>query len=449
MNALRDASRVHALERGDLLLIIDRLSGRWVTVDRAYAVLVPLLGVPPPRLPDELRTPVRQLRNLLTEKGVGVAGVESHFGQLNTIILKLTNACNFACRYCYDFEVFERATVLPRELAVDAIDQALDLCESDLQVIMHGGEPTLMWDLLADLVMTGEELARTHNKRIWFVGQTNLSRINTEMVSFSREHRIAWGVSVDGPPDVHDALRVTHSGVGTYSAFEDALARFPDFVRECGIMTTVTALNQHRLLEIARHFRDLGMPSWDWSLFQPIGRGRELGGHLGLDSEVLTESWERLFQAVEAGEFNGFVVFPVKKYIDNFFHGPGGNMCMRPECGAARDLLSVSCDGTVEACDCLDPTGPLAGLGTVSQGLEAARLSPVATAIRNRDLTEAPCAQCLWFGVCGGTCLAHAPSLNSVWAEGCALAMVAFDRISSSLAGRTALVDYVDTLNRR
>ena len=91
------------------------------------------------------------------------------------------------------------------------------------------------------------------------------------------------------------------------------------------------------------------MAGWDWSLFQPIGRGRS-GGLFQVDIDKLCGSWGQLFDAVADGEFDGFLVQPVKKYLDNFLHGPGGNMCLRPKCGAARDLLSISANGTGSSC---------------------------------------------------------------------------------------------------
>jgi uncharacterized protein len=211
-------------------------------------------------------------------------------------------------------------------------------------------------------------------------------------------------------------------------------------------MSTITAANQGRLLELARHFRDLGMKSWDWSLFQPTGRGREGQAQFTLDPASLTAAWAELFDAVEGGEFDGFPVLPVKTYLDNFLAGPGRNMCMRPQCGAGRDLLSVSADGSVEACDCIDPTGPLSGLGSVEEGLIAARNSDAASLIRSRDLSGTQCSECIWYGVCGGTCLAHAPELNGVWLESCAVALCAFDKISYSLANTPRLLDYLRTL---
>jgi uncharacterized protein len=443
-----DASRVRALPRGDdYWLVIDRVSGRWLTLETQFMPLLSLIGARPPELPPHVREQVASLRGILEQHAVGIAGSERRFGGLNTVILKLTNACNFACAYCYDYEAFERATTLPLPLASRALEQALDLVADELWVILHGGEPMLQWQLVESLVVAGERLAATRGKRINFVGQSNLSRLNDRVVEFSREHDIVWGVSVDGVPEVHDHFRTDHKGRGTYDSFADALQRYPEFVRSCGVMSTITAANQSRLLECARHFHALGMPSWDWSLFQPIGRGRASAHQFLPDTEALVEAWDELFVAVESGEFDGFPVLPIKKYLQNFIAGPSGNMCMRPECGAARDLLSISANGTIEACDCIDPTGPLAHLGDLhTTTLADARESPVAQSIRGRDLTKSPCAECLWFGVCGGSCLAHAPSLNEVWADGCAVAMRAFDRISDSLVRSDRLVQYLTSV---
>jgi uncharacterized protein len=440
-----DASRVRALPRGESLLVMDRVSGAWLTLQGEAAFLFPLLGTEPADLPLSVRPKLENLTGLLLEHRVGVPKSERRFGDLNTIILKLTNACNHACRYCYDFEKFESSTRLNIDLAHRAIEQALELAAPNLCVILHGGEPMLLWDLIEDVVQFGEDLARQKGKRIGFVGQSNFSRVNDRIVEFSEGHQIAWGVSVDGTPEVHDRNRVDHRGRGTYEQFQAALERYPEFVRRCGVMSTITATNQDKLLQAACHFRDLGMAAWDWSLFQPIGRGRA-GAGFGLDTEVLLSAWDELFAAVESGEFDGFPVAPVRKYLLNFIRGPGDNMCMRGECGAARDLLSVSATGALEACDCIDPTGPLAGLGNLARTtLAEARASPVAEKIRGRDLKAASCVDCIWFAVCGGTCLAHAPSLNEVWADGCALAMRAFDRISDSVTRHDRLITYLQS----
>jgi uncharacterized protein len=441
-----DPSRVRVLPRRDKVLVMDRVSGRWVILPEEERGLVELLGAPPAKLPDPLRGVVDEVRRNLVAQEVGVAGPKKDFSALTTVIIKLTNACNLACAYCYDFETTEKAQRVEAGLAMRALEQAIDLCKGKLWVIFHGGEPMLVWSLIEALVLRAEAYAAPRGVALDFTGQTNMTRVNDAIVEFSTRHRIAWGISVDGTRAVHDRFRVLHDGRGTHELFLQALERYPAFVRNCGVMSTITSANHDRLLDAARYFRDLGMSAWDWSLFQPIGRARD-EVQFDIDTDKLVASYNELFDAVLAGEFRGFPVLPVKKYVDNFLHGPGRNMCMRPDCGAARDLLSISSDGTIEACDCIDPLGPLGNLGDLRTGsLAAARASDKAMHIRSRDVQEQECGRCIWFGVCGGTCLAHAGGIGAVWAEGCAVALNAFDRISDALAAGPALQSYLESL---
>jgi uncharacterized protein len=446
-----DFSRVHLMPReGDQLLVMDRLSGRWAYLPKQEEPFLQLLGTPNGMIEScsrDVAERVAALRKMLVELRIGTVGAEKRFGGLNTIILKLTNACNLACAYCYDFEKIEKATRLEIGLAQKAMDQGLALCEGTLCIILHGGEPMLVWPFIEQIVLEGEVLAQKHKVELRFTGQTNMTRLTQRAVDFSIQHDVTWGVSLDGIPAVHDRFRTGHDGTGSFDMFLQALKKWPDFVRKSSVMTTVTAANDNLLLEAARYFRDLGMAGWDWSLFQAIGRGRN-GNQFHIDIGRLCESWDQLFDAVIAGEFDGFPVQPIKKYLDNFLHGPAGNMCLRPQCGAARDLLSISANGTIEACDCIDPQGPLAGLGHLANTtLAAARASPVAEAIRGRDMSNHPqCGSCVWYGVCGGTCLAHAGRLDAVWQDACAVALLAFDRISNTLANSTALQRYIASL---
>lgn len=445
-----DAGRLRVQPRADKLLVMDRVSGKWVMLPEDERGLLQLLGATATgglaQLPEAVGRRVTELRDNLVKQDVGVENPGREFSALTTIIIKLTNACNLACAYCYDYETTERATRIETAVALRGLEQAIDLCDRKLWVIFHGGEPMLVWPLIETLVLSGRRYAAERGVQIDFTGQTNMTRVTDRVVEFSRRHGVAWGVSVDGTGEVHDRFRVRHDGGGTHELFLESLARYPQFVRSCGVMSTITSANCARLHETARYFRDLGMNTWDWSLFQPIGRARN-ETRFEIDIDALIASWNRLFDGVRAGEFAGFAVMPVKKYLDNFFHGPGANMCMRPECGAARDLVSLSSDGTIEACDCIDPLGPLGNLGNLHTGsLAAARDSDTARLIRSRDVQHQACGECIWFGVCGGTCLAHARGIGEVWNEGCAVALNAFDRIAAAVAEDTSLQSYLRSL---
>ncbi len=443
-----DASRVRHLPRQGADLLMDRLSGGWCMVAAQDRDLLPLLERPQAEITHRSFAPrLAQLHSVLKTQYIGYPKPKVSHDNLNTVILKLTNACNLACTYCYDHEHIEDATVLPLAHIETTLSQALDLVDSRLWVILHGGEPTLLWPTIEKIVHIGKQLAAQRGKTIDFTGQTNLTRGTQRMVDFSSEHGIDWGVSLDGAAAINDKFRIRHDGKGSFDAFEKALAQFPAFVQTCGVMTTVTSANANKLYDTAKYFQALGMPSWDWSLFQPIGRARHAVG-LEPQADAILHSWRAIFQAVEHGDFDGFPVKPVTKYLDNFLHGSGANMCMRDECGAARDLLSISASGTIEACDCIDPMGTLSGLGHIAQhSLSQARSSSTAQTIRSRNMAEhSLCNTCIWYGVCGGTCLAHAQAVDDVWDVGCAVAQQAFGLISDSLSRSERLLQYKNSL---
>jgi uncharacterized protein len=444
-------SRVSLLELGEVALLMDRDNGKWVSIPARLVPVARLLPAPGYSLPEPVRSARNELARELEAAGL-TRGLTRSNEKLTTLIVKLTNACNYACTYCYDREKEDQATNLSFEAAAAAVRQALELVDERLTVVLHGGEPTLRFTLIRQVVLDGETAAADLGKSVSFCGQTNLSRLTQEMVDFSRQHSISWGLSLDGPPDLNNRFRVNHSGAGTHDHFLKALEQFPDFVRDCGVMTTITSATDEHLLTIARYFRDQGVASWDWSLFQPIGRGRLTAHTIEFSPDTLIDSWNELFDAVVGGEFDGFPIMPVLKYVDNFLDGPGNNMCMRKECGAGRDLLSLSADKTIEACDCIDPAGDLSSLGkfdpAVPHALKAAKDGDKARLIRSRDVSAGRCDTCIWLSVCGGTCLAHAGELHGVWEAQCELALNAFGRVAESVTRSNALRRYRESCRR-
>jgi uncharacterized protein len=441
-----ETKRVHFRVVGTSVLVMDRWNGRWACIRRSDA---DALDAPDAQ---DAESPV-----VLALKEAGIWGeVRAAPCELSTLVLKLTKACNYACAYCYDREYDDSMGHMSDELAWAAVEEAVRISgrsapdSPDLVVILHGGEPMIRFSTIKYVVVKTERLASDLGKTVKFVGQTNLSLLDDDVVDFSIRHSIGWGVSLDGPPAINDRCRADKQGGGTYAAYQAARERYPDFVSKAPVLTTVTRRNVDAILLIARYFRDLGVPGWDWSLFEPIGLGRDRIAEHSFTTPQIIGAWNSLFDAVATGEFDGFLVEPVNDYLRNFVMGSTGNMCMREKCGATRDLLSVRHDGIIDACDCIDRRGPYAHLGRVTldnlSGLTNARNGDKANLIRSRDVRTGCCGECTWLSVCGGTCLAHADSLHGVWRQQCLLSMNAFDRIAVSIGSSSALRRYWDSL---
>ena len=434
--------RIHYLIRNDKVLVIDRITGRWVMLPREVEIILPLVGNDLAFLQNQnIKDRLSELNQILTERGIGI-DLPKVNEELNTVILKLTKACNLACTYCYDYEPEDKARHMEKSMALETIYQSIDLCSGKINFILHGGEPMLVWDLIEELVISAEEYAKEKNVKIQFIGQTNLTRVDQRKIYFSEQHDIRWGVSFDGMANLNDKYRVKHNGNGSYDTMMEMISLYPAFISTTNALSTITSANQDHLLEIASHVKELGFSGWDWTLFQAIGRGRN-ATEFDIDIDKLIFAWDQLFDAILEGKFTEFAINPVLKYLNNFIDGPVDNMCMRSKCGAGRDLLSVTFDGVIEACDCIDPCGSLSNLGNMkSSSLLEAKNSEKANLIRSRQVESLQCGSCMWQAVCGGTCLARAGGIEEISEHECMLSMHIFDRISNSLSTSTVLINY-------
>ena len=87
--------------------------------------------------------------------------------------------------------------------------------------------------------------------------QTNGTLLTDEWCELLAQHRFLVGISIDGPPDVHDRYRVDKRGapdvrprscVGSVSFAEHGV--------DVNVLCTVHAANQDRPLDVYRYFRD-------------------------------------------------------------------------------------------------------------------------------------------------------------------------------------------------
>jgi uncharacterized protein len=192
--------------------------------------------------------------------------------------------------------------------------------------------------------------------------------------------------------------------------------------------------------------RDLGVRLWDATLFQSLGRAAGTN-RFAPPTDVVIQSYRELFDAVEAGEFDRFVVLPVLRYLRNVLSTERRSMCLRDGCGAARNLVSISADGTIESCDCIgDPTLSLGHMDR--DGINTALDGSVAESIRGRSTsTLSPCHECDWRNFCGGTCLARS-GLQQIDEVECQIALTLFPEIFRRLATSDRLERYAELFSQ-
>jgi uncharacterized protein len=149
------------------------------------------------------------------------------------VILKVTERCNIACKYCYYFfggddSFKDDPACISRETADQFVRFVRDARETyhleRIRIILHGGEPLLLPKPRMRELLTGLRKA-AEGSELQFTVQTNAMLVNEEWLRIFEDFNVFVGVSLDGPAAFNDEYRVDHAGRGTYERVRAGIDR--------------------------------------------------------------------------------------------------------------------------------------------------------------------------------------------------------------------------------
>jgi len=310
--------------------------------------------------------------------------VEQNGWRPRNCVWEITLACNLRCGHCGSRAGRARPDELTTDECLDVVDQLAELgCEL---VTLSGGEPTLRpdWDRIA---------AAIHGRGIKVNLVTNGVYARPEDADDIARRAAAAGlsnigVSVDGPPAVHDRIR----GVGTFARTEDAIRRFVAAGVPVGVMTTVNTLNLAHLGEVRRLAMAAGASLWRLQLGKPMGHLSDRRDWVIAPRQLLD-----LVPQLARWKKEGGIHLAVGDSIG--YYGPhdralrGWGWRARSEswrgCQAGMQAIGIEADGGVKGCLSLQAKG---GVGPCEAPTEAPGGDPfVEGNLRTTRLTD------LWF----------------------------------------------------
>jgi uncharacterized protein len=172
--------------------------------------------------------------------------------------------CNLDCRYCYysnhpDPEASVESLRMPDRLLEEYIRQHIEASQvSTIAFSWHGGEPTLSGlDYFKNIVgLQHKYLPR--NKSLFNGIQTNGLLIDEDWCRFLAAESFGVGLSLDGPPELHDRYRVTKGGDATHKHALRAFERMKRSGIQCDILCAVHDQNVRHPLAVYRYFKAIG-----------------------------------------------------------------------------------------------------------------------------------------------------------------------------------------------
>lgn len=319
-------------------------------------------------------------------------------------------ACNLACEYCYYLAkqaYYPGSGLRMGEETLAAITSAYLAVHPGPEVVFgwQGGEPLLAGLAFFRKAVALQEQCARPGQRVLNTLQTNGTLVTDEWAEFFAAHAFLVGVSIDGPPDLHDHYRRDRGGGPSHARAVAGLRVLQQRGVECNALATVNRMNVEHPLRVYRHLLDLGFRHLQfipvverqspesrkvtpWSV-----RPEPLGEFLC----TILDHWARH----EVGE----VFVQTFESALNVWLGRGPTQCVFAQtCGHA---LAVEHTGDLYACDhfvypeCL--RGPVAPetLAALVEG-EAQQAFGQAKADLSRD-----CRDCRALPLCGGDCPKH------------------------------------------
>lgn len=326
---------------------------------------------------------------------------------IKSMCLHVAHDCNLRCKYCFAATGdFHGARMLMDEATGK---RALDFLmqhsggRKHLEVDLFGGEPLMNLPVCKALVAYGRTLEKQYGKQIHFTITTNCVALDDDAIDFINREMYNVVISLDGRKPVHDALRPTANGKGSFDLIsgnaKKLIAVRGD--KEYYVRGTFTRNNPDFLNDV-RALREMG---FEQISIEPVV--------LPADSPyaILPELYDRVCEEYDALAAYYITARKNKDTWLNFFHfmfDPAGGPCLRKRingCGAGTEYVAVTPDGDLYPCHQFVGM-PEWKLGNVYDG----RIDESITAqfAGCNVCTKEKCRACWAKYYCSGGCMANA-----------------------------------------
>ena len=165
--------------------------------------------------------------------------------------IMVANECNLNCRYCYanGGDYGETSQRITPTMAITYIDAFLEERYDEVDVVMFfGGEPTLCPDTISaicDFFSKGVESGR-FKKLPDYTMVSNGTLIDSRMAEIIVHNKIRVTISVDGPQEVNDLLRMDKGGHGSFVRIEKGIQELKKLnYSPCMLEATFTSIHQN------------------------------------------------------------------------------------------------------------------------------------------------------------------------------------------------------------
>lgn len=324
---------------------------------------------------------------------------------VKALCLHIAHDCNLACRYCFaeEGEYKGDRSLMSAEVGKAALDFLVSHSGNrrNLEVDFFGGEPTMNFSVVKEVVAYGRSLEEKYNKHFRFTLTTNGLLLNDDIMEFANQEMDNVVLSIDGRKEVHDYMRPARNGKPSYDIILPKFIRFAESrnQQKYYVRGTFTRRNLDFSNDVV-HLADLGFEQI--SMEPVVGLPEEPYAIREEDLPQIFEEYDRLAQVMIERAKAG------KPF--NFFHfmiDLNGGPCVAKRlsgCGSGTEYLAVTPWGDLYPCHQFVGEDEFL-VGNVFDGIQKAELCD---SFRKCNVyTKEKCKECFARFYCSGGCAAN------------------------------------------
>lgn len=156
-----------------------------------------------------------------------------------SLIVKVSRRCNLRCTYCNEWE--DTKTKMPFKVMMHLIGKTMaDERFQNLSFILHGGEPLMCGREYFDRILYLQSKFARPGQRILNCLQTNGTLLTDSWIDYFTTNNLFLGMSIDGPPEVHNRQRPTIPNRASHESVLRAIRRLQEHDVNFAVLCVVT-----------------------------------------------------------------------------------------------------------------------------------------------------------------------------------------------------------------
>lgn len=300
-----------------------------------------------------------------------------------------TNACNLGCSYCY-IPTLNTGGGMPDAVRARLLFKMIEVVKTKgirhIRLRLAGGEPLGQFKAWKDFIPEARKALAGVGCQFDAGFVTNLTMLTDEILEFSQEHGIGYGVSLDGVDATHDATRSFRSGCGSFHIVDANLRKLIAAGINVSVNTVVTNLNLTGLPDLTRYLMALDIP-----FRYSIVKGENI--HAGLLDEYLSASYAIMLEAIKEGwQFSKRYQFCDLKPNDLGFQ----------TCASGFSGGAIYTDGSFKYCHVQFENNSAARFSIFNEELDLVDM--IAGGEHHEDAKSEDCKTCRFRSVCTSGC---------------------------------------------